>query len=51
METAKKIDHSKDEYYLTFAMRNYINTMSCPLDNKLIKNGYIADKGNRSRAG
>ena len=45
METAKKIDHSKDEYYLTFAMRNYINTMSCPLDNKLIKNGYIADKG------
>ena len=41
----KKIDHSKDEYYLTFAMRNYRNMMSCPLDNKLIKNGYIADKG------
>ena len=40
-----KKDHSKDEYYLTFAMRKHGNMISCPLDNKLIKDGYIADRG------
>lgn len=49
METARKIDHSKDEYYLTFAMRgpNY-DSKICPLDDKRIKDGYIEAEGTES---
>ena len=48
MQTTKK-DHSKDEYYLTFAMRgpNY-DSKICPLDDKRIKDGYIKAEGTES---
>ena len=44
-----KKDHSKDEYYLTFAMRG-LNSDSkiCPLTNERIEDGYIKAEGTES---